>query len=110
MYQLPEELVSFIRSTSNPEGLYIWHDVGKYIAVTSSALVAEGQMLRLSTRDWYALLREAHNNPWKDRIKRGSLTVCDDVPGKVRLETPQGNVIMYDTTWRYIVGNYGARS
>lgn len=67
--------MSFIRSLSNPEALYIWDDVGGYIAITSPQ---HKHILTANRRDWYSLIRKYNKGGWYN-AKAGTLQLQEVV-------------------------------
>jgi hypothetical protein len=89
--------MSFIRCLSNPEGLYIWHDVGNFIAITGDQIPG---IWEINTRHWYGLLRQYRKN--SRTCKYGSISIRENENFKVVLKTPHGEIEMWLVTWDYI--------
>ena len=57
--------MSFIRCLSNPEAMYIWHDVDETVHITHSVkppLASKGDEFCVPTRLWYGLWRVVERN------------------------------------------------
>jgi hypothetical protein len=92
--------MSFIRCLSNPEGLYIWDDVGGFIAITGKKIRG---MWKVDQEDWYGLIRNYKRGYIP--AKCGDLALSFTKGYKVRLTTPEGSVTMWETTWYYIASH-----
>jgi hypothetical protein len=110
--------MSYIRSGSNPEKLYIWGD-------SENAVIAEGNkaMWDIPVNIFNSLIRKFHRRfheypcQYKDAqveevwVYDGDIEVIDDGTDpilrrsecKVKLSYNGHSVIMWDVTWEYIV-------
>lgn len=122
--------MSYIRALSNPEGLYIYHDIGGYIAIYGARSPSrkptrrEEAMTRLRdpkvlppmkapVRDFNAILRAfwtgAVGYGGTGRIRRGCLTLSETRNYKVRLSRRGGcgwSIEMYLVTMEHIADDY----
>ena len=94
--------MSYIRSTSNPEGLYIWSN-GKMTYISA------GTNLNLTVPSdiWDRFLEKCLGLDYWDDDKReyDGMTAEEILPGKIFISYPswESPVEMYYTTWHYIL-------
>jgi len=72
--------VSFIRSTSNPEGLYIWHDIDGYVDVSfggvAPPLASKQRSARIPSKTFFkAVSRWDKNYGADEKVSVGGFTI-----------------------------------
>jgi hypothetical protein len=68
--------MSFIRATSNPEALYVYHDVGKFISWTQGPILCNIKPEnKVSLKDFYGLMRKVIKSDGYMPAKCGSFSV-----------------------------------
>lgn len=116
--------MSFIRSGTNPEGLYVYHDVGEFISLSHKGTRGQPPW-EIPVDDFYLLvanyqnegepvkagalsLREAYVCPkghrHREKCKLGGQLVCGTYQMRLSFEG-RGHVDMWQVTWDYIVKN-----
>lgn len=90
--------MSYIRSGSNPEGLYIWQDVEGYIAVTGKNVKG---LVRVSVKDWKRLLRGYSTGKYYNGGRVGSLQLRE-----VTIRTGPPVTIPTTGKWLRVGNNY----
>lgn len=97
--------MSYIRSTSNPEGLYIWGD-GKTVTITKGPKTIG----YIPTNIFHGLIKKYNQNFYPDECSYKGASIKEVHIGKnfkVQLSYDNWKVNMWDVTWHYIVSvNY----
>jgi hypothetical protein len=89
--------MSYIRSTSNPEKLYIY-GCGNHVHITTSMMVPE--------KIFRHLMRKLKKSPWMDSISHKGFKVYEDQRTfKWRMSYKNRHVDLYEVTLRYILDN-----
>jgi hypothetical protein len=96
--------MSYIRSGSNPEKLYIWGD-GDNVTIAEGSLPA----WNIPKLDFHSLLRKYerrfHDCPCEYRgIEVTEVWVDEEC--KIKLSYKYHSVIMWDVTWEFIVNGF----
>lgn len=100
--------MSYIRSGSNPEKLYVWGD-RKNVYWTGGGLPYDDFMV-MSLKDFDSLMREAdREGDWYDGISfnNGTLSVHEEF--KTLLLYKRWRLEMYDVTFEYILNDWNKR-
>ena len=100
--------MSYIRSTQNPEKLYIWGD-------ETNATISEGGLpnWNIPLKTFEGLLKKFHKNFHEMPCNYKGCVVDEiyaDETYKVVLSYGNNKAIMYDVTWEYIVLSYIVRN
>jgi hypothetical protein len=92
--------MSYIRSTSNPESLYIWGDLD------NNAYVVMGPETigKMPTHVLNGLIRKYHRNYCEDTKYKGAeiKETCIDGKFKMQLSYKEWQCVMWRVTWDYI--------
>lgn len=101
--------MSFIRCLNNPEGLYIWHDIGGFIAITQNG---NTEMKRVPVKLFYDLCKNFNKRRCDLDVKSGpdqlGITETNDFSRytlSYRGDRVQWELPMWQVTWCYIVSN-----
>ncbi len=93
--------MSYIRSGSNPEGLYIWGD-GKNVTI----IKGKKTLGTIPTKILDGLILKCYNGKYDEicAYKGASISdIWDNGELKTKLSYGEWNIIMWDVTWTFIV-------
>ena len=92
--------MSYIRSTSNPEKLYIWSNGDEVTIMMGNETVGT-----IPTSIFNGLIKESLNN-YFDECEYKDASISDDENDfKIRLKYKNIDISMYFVTWYYIVNS-----
>ncbi len=96
--------MSYIRSTSNPDHIYIWREVAEVFISEGSGNLKPPW--RVPTKEFHALARTyVRGGRGVTPLRRGKLRLTETKDFKIKLAYGRRAVVMWEVTWDYIARN-----